>query len=151
MMKDRIQRILQEKQLTSARLADIIEVQRSSISHILSGRNKPSMDFMEKILNSFPDISGDWLITGKGSMYKNGGGEPPVNQQNPAANSTYKSNLFDNNEPKHAQVHQHNRTKLATPGNEPYEHFPSPKPAKVVKRVVIYYDDNSYDELFLNK
>ncbi len=69
-MKERVLLILQEKHLTSAKLADLINVQRSSISHILSGRNKPSMDFMQKLLETFPDISGDWLITGKGDMHK---------------------------------------------------------------------------------
>jgi transcriptional regulator with XRE-family HTH domain len=74
-IKDRIKRLLTEKKLTSAGFADIIGVQRSGISHILSGRNKPGLDVLNKILVSFPDISGDWLITGRGEMYKNTGHE----------------------------------------------------------------------------
>ncbi|NPA38031.1 MAG: helix-turn-helix transcriptional regulator [Chlorobi bacterium] len=69
-IRDRIKKLLRDKNLTSAGFADIIGVQRSGISHILSGRNKPSLDVLNKILLSFPDISGDWLITGKGDMYK---------------------------------------------------------------------------------
>lgn len=48
--------------------ADKIEVQRSSISHLMSGRNKPSLDFIQKVLLQFPDINPSWLIMGKGPM-----------------------------------------------------------------------------------
>ena len=151
-MKDRIQRILQEKQLTSAKLADLIEVQRSSISHILSGRNKPSMDFMEKILTCFPEISGDWLITGKGHMYKDQRAvQPAVNPTNQAEKKGYSNNLFETSIPTTSLG-----SNITVPKHEPGQQVHSqpnipPKPPKVVKRVVIYYDDNSYDELFLNK
>ncbi|MFT3738994.1 MAG: helix-turn-helix transcriptional regulator [Breznakibacter sp.] len=69
-MKDRIQRIIARENLTASKFADIIGVQRSSVSHILSGRNNPGLDFLNKILQHFPHISGDWLITGQGSMIK---------------------------------------------------------------------------------
>lgn len=69
-MKDRIQRIISRENLTASKFADIIGVQRSSVSHIISGRNNPGLDFLSKILQNFPHISGDWLITGQGSMVK---------------------------------------------------------------------------------
>ena len=71
-MKERIERILKEKSLSSNKLAEMLEVQPSGISHILSGRNKPSMDFITKLLTVFPDISPDWFILGKGDMYRTG-------------------------------------------------------------------------------
>lgn len=150
-MKDRLQRILQEKQLTSARLADRIEVQRSSISHILSGRNKPSMDFMEKILSTFPEISGDWLITGRGAMYKDGRGSAPSEEAKWVTPSNNRQGLFDTDETMEAPVNKSVENRSAVNQEREYAPVPPPKPAKVVKRVVIYYDDNSYDELFLNK
>ena len=67
-MKDRIIQFLKENNLTSTKFADTIGVQRSSISHILSGRNKPSFDFIEKMLKAYPRIDAQWLITGKGQM-----------------------------------------------------------------------------------
>jgi len=67
-MKERILALLKEKQISATKLADIIDVQRSSISHLLSGRNKPSFDFIEKILRAYPDLDAQWLITGKGEM-----------------------------------------------------------------------------------
>jgi transcriptional regulator with XRE-family HTH domain len=69
-MNDRLDKFLLAEQLTPAKFADIIGVQRSSISHIISGRNKPSFDFIAKVLQRFPRVNPDWLILGKGEMYK---------------------------------------------------------------------------------
>ncbi|MEI6696294.1 MAG: helix-turn-helix transcriptional regulator [Bacteroidota bacterium] len=69
-MIDRILLILKTQNLSSSQFADEIGVQRSSISHILSGRNNPSLEFVTKILKRYPDINSDWIIFGKGSMYK---------------------------------------------------------------------------------
>jgi transcriptional regulator with XRE-family HTH domain len=69
-MKNRILKILNNEGLSATKFADIIGVQRSSISHIISGRNKPSFDFISKTLEKFPDINAEWLINGKGNMYK---------------------------------------------------------------------------------
>jgi len=69
-MQDQIQEILTKERLSSSQFADRIGVQRSSVSHVLSGRNKPGFDFIQKILIAFPEIDGDWLITGSGEMYK---------------------------------------------------------------------------------
>lgn len=69
-MKDRIREILKKENLTSAQFADKIGVQRSSISHILSGRNKPGFDFIQKIMLHFPELDAEWLITGTGMIYK---------------------------------------------------------------------------------
>ncbi len=63
-MKDRIQKILTLEQLSAANFADEIGVQRSSISHILSGRNKPSLDFVQNVLNTFNRINPMWLLSG---------------------------------------------------------------------------------------
>ena len=61
---------MNSEQLTSARLAEIIGVQPSGISHILSGRNKPGFDFIQKILGNYPSLNAEWLIMGRGMMYK---------------------------------------------------------------------------------
>ncbi|WP_128331238.1 helix-turn-helix domain-containing protein [Apibacter sp. HY039] len=57
--------------LSPGEFADKINVQRSGISHITSGRNKPSLDFLERTLKVFPEVNSDWLILGKGSPVKN--------------------------------------------------------------------------------
>ncbi len=67
---ERIKIILEHHQLTASLFADKIGVQRSSISHILSGRNKPSLDFILKITGEFPDVDIYWLLNGKGTFPK---------------------------------------------------------------------------------
>ena len=69
-MKDRLQRFLELEQLSPAKLADILGIQRSGLSHILSGRNKPGFDLIQKMLVKFPALNADWLITGRGKIYK---------------------------------------------------------------------------------
>ena len=66
----RLQSFIKYLGLNNTRFADEINVQRSGISHILSGRNKPGLDFIYKIFNTYPDLNPDWLIMGRGKMLK---------------------------------------------------------------------------------
>jgi len=69
-MKERLLEFLKAENKTSAQFAEEIGVQASGISHILSGRNNPSLDFVLKMLEKYRFISTDWLLFGKGAMYK---------------------------------------------------------------------------------
>jgi len=69
-MKERIIEFLKAENKTSAQLAEEIGVQPSGISHILSGRNKPSLDFILKMLEKYNFLSTEWLLLGKGDMYR---------------------------------------------------------------------------------
>jgi len=69
-MKDRVIKFLTHENLTATKFADDIGVQRSSVSHILSGRNNPSFDFIQKILMRYKNLSAEWLILGTGNMLK---------------------------------------------------------------------------------
>lgn len=64
----RLQKVIEFYGESAASFAEKIGVQRSSISHILSGRNKPSLDFILKILSSFPEVELYWLLNGKGTF-----------------------------------------------------------------------------------
>ena len=77
-MNRRFQTILDLENLSPAQLADRLGVQRSGISHILSGRNKPSFELLQRVVQSFPEISAEWLITGNGK---------PLKEQNQSATS----------------------------------------------------------------
>ena len=70
-INDRFTKILEYSGFTASEFADEIDVQRSSISHIISGRNKPSLEFVTKIKNRFPELSWDWIILGQGEMLQN--------------------------------------------------------------------------------
>jgi len=67
-MHERLKNWMESEDLKSSALADSIGVNRATISHILSGRNKPSIDFLEKLLNAYPNINANWLISGIGYM-----------------------------------------------------------------------------------
>lgn len=69
-MKDRIIEFLRKENKSAAQLAEEIGVQPSGISHILSGRNKPSLDFVLKMLDKYSYLSTEWLLLGRGSMYR---------------------------------------------------------------------------------
>ncbi|WP_237561723.1 helix-turn-helix transcriptional regulator [Flagellimonas algicola] len=64
----RIKSVIDHFGLTVSSFADSIGVQRSSISHILSGRNKPSLDFVMKVVKTYPDVNLYWLLIGKGKF-----------------------------------------------------------------------------------
>ena len=70
-MHERLKNWMGIEGLKSSALADSIGVNRATISHILSGRNKPSIDFLEKLLNVYPNINTNWLISGIGYMQDN--------------------------------------------------------------------------------
>ena len=61
----RILKVIDEKKISASKFATTIDVKRSNLSHILSGRNKPSIDFFHKIKKAYPEIDLNWLITGK--------------------------------------------------------------------------------------
>ena len=67
-MNKRFKKWLDYNDINSNKLAENINVSRATISHIISGRNKPSVDFLHKILNKYPELNLNWLVTGKGSM-----------------------------------------------------------------------------------
>jgi transcriptional regulator with XRE-family HTH domain len=67
-MKDRIKEFIEYKGISAGELAISLDVQRSNISHILNGRNKPGAALIEKLLLVFPDLNARWLLTGDGNM-----------------------------------------------------------------------------------
>ena len=69
-MIERILELIQLKKMSPSQLADAIGVQRSNISHFVSGRNKPSLEFIIKVLNFFQDVNPDWLLFGKSPVFR---------------------------------------------------------------------------------
>lgn len=69
-MNSRLLKFLNAENITQAQFADSIGVARASISHIISGRNKPGYDFISAMMEKYPQLNPEWLILGKGKMYK---------------------------------------------------------------------------------
>lgn len=77
-MINRINLILQAKNITAKQFAEEIGIQPSGMSHILSGRNNPSLEFVNKVIRRYPEIDANWLLLGKGQMYASGATESPA-------------------------------------------------------------------------
>lgn len=92
---DRFTKVIEYSELTPAEFAEEIGVQRSSISHIISGRNKPSLDFITKIKTAFPKFEWDWLITGEGEMLMSEKEPEPVIAEKPEIVEKKKPSLPD--------------------------------------------------------
>ena len=69
-MNRRLLQFLQAQNITQTQFADTLSVARGSVSHILAGRNKSGYDFLESLLLHYPSLNMEWLLTGKGKMYK---------------------------------------------------------------------------------
>lgn len=90
----RLEIILDYYSLTASSFADKINVQRSSLSHLLSGRNKPSLDFIMKIIEVFPEVDLYWILNGEGSFPKSNEEKRQQPQHAPALPLEEDKNLF---------------------------------------------------------
>lgn len=119
---DRLKIIMEFYQLTASSFADKISVQRSSISHLLSGRNKPSLDFVLKVIKQFDDVELYWLLNGKGKF--------------PAMASPTSASADSN--------------QTAVPKEEVAQKYLEPSflsnNAKTIERIVIFYADATFKE-----
>ncbi len=141
-MKDRIIQFLSENNLTSTKFADKIGVQRSSISHILSGRNKPSFDFIEKMLLAYPDLNAQWLITGKGNMFTNQRSlfnHPEEQKQETLTSRESNIQNLTNQSPEKSQPEQEIEN-LVKNSDELIQ-----KPSSI-ERVIVFYSNGSFKE-----
>lgn len=91
-MNRRLMQFLAAENISQAAFADRINVARASVSHILKGRNKPGYDFFVGIIKSFPTLNLEWLLTGKGKMYKT---EDPQPESASVVQESHKSADFD--------------------------------------------------------
>jgi len=145
-MKERIEAIIQHERLSPSQFADAIGVQRSGISHILSGRNKPSVDFLSKLLSKFPHISGDWLITGIGSMLNNDTNAitPPKQLQFPSAEQNTRKPL---KVPKSPVKEESNPTyNVPKQPTTDIPAIPVTNNRKAIERIVVFYKDKTFTE-----
>ena len=161
-MKERLLQLLDLEQITPSKFADIIGVQRSSVSHVISGRNKPSYDFLHKTLKAFPGLNASWLMMGEGTMYEQMGRtvpgnlfdtpEMPPEDPNPVQipeRDPGSAEILDSESPsqqvKEDSTASENTGKTekteATPFSEEHAESESKTERKIVQVMVIYDDD----------
>ena len=88
-MHNRLKQFLTMENISPARFAEELGIQRSGISHLLSGRNKPSFEFLQKMMSAYPDLNAEWLILGKAVPSKATGPSPkPMSNRHFSWNQT---------------------------------------------------------------
>lgn len=121
-MYHRLLQFINAENISQSQFADNIGVARASISHILSGRNKPGFDFIEGMARHYPALNLEWLITGKGKMYKD--------MQDNLFSDSYDNNDDTGDEKK-----------------EIVQNTPASSDERSISKIVVFYDDNTFVEL----
>lgn len=135
-MKERIIEFLKAENKSSAQFAEEIGVQPSGISHIISGRNKPSLDFIMKMLEKYRFISTDWLLFGKGSMYK----EPEMQK-------LFEESIDFTSKSSENEINIEHDDKQNNKIENKHQSI-TEKAGAVVEKIVWFYKDNSFKEYF---
>ena len=143
-MKDRIKKIMDNEDLSAARFADQLQINRAVVSHILNGRNNPSLDVVTKILSEMNYINPDWLLSGEGSMYKEGFDPKEENERNLFAREPLNTDE-DTDVNKYAKE---NSSKSSVDGVKSTDKHEVPTVStsdRKVRQIIIYYTDNTFE------
>jgi transcriptional regulator with XRE-family HTH domain len=146
----RLETVLDYYSISASAFADKIGVQRSSLSHLLSGRNKPSLDFILKVINSYPQVDLHWLISGKGDFP-----DRKPQQKEAAPNSAPAPALPLAGEVKHAEtldlfsVNDEPKDEVTSlhktvPAEEQVQQSNSSDKANEIDKIVIFYKDGTF-------
>ena len=145
-MKDRIKQIIEREKLSSKEFANLCDIQVSNVSHLLSGRSKPSLDTIQKIMQAFPTLNTDWLLSGKEPMYKHEKlSQPGLFDLFPAEESNIQISEPQNRVYVASKPIQSQENQIVTPTTIVKE-VVKEIPPKKIQRIVVYYTDNTYDE-----
>lgn len=162
-MNNRLQQFLAAENISQASLASSINVAPASISHVLQGRNKPSFDFLVSLVSRFPNLNLDWLLTGKGKMYKAVQGSGSLSAQS-QAEANDEDNLFPFEDTLSSQSKEgsilpssmntpdtettdlpHNMD--AAPSSDEGRRYESAIGKRTISKVIVFYDDNTFEEI----
>jgi len=150
-MINRVKKLLEIEHLTPSQFADEIKLQRSSLSHVLSGRNKPSLDFVMKIKQRFSEVNLEWLIFGNGNMFvtKHEIEVPIITPSLPEnkVDDTQQAINFELEE----KVELPKIPISPTPTSKNTNQLDSNSVSSAAKKVVVLYNDGTFEEYINNK
>lgn len=154
--KDRIEKIMQQENMNSTQFALETGIQTSTLSHILNGRNKVSLEVLKKILNRFRTINSDWLILGVGSMYRQEKhSQAPTLFDFDNENTLKSVSSTSTEEPDYYTQFRGNQQKTAYTEETGFQTAANQQPIlspvvekapRLVKKIIVYYTDNSFQE-----
>jgi plasmid maintenance system antidote protein VapI len=130
-----LEKLFQYYDLNASSFAENIEVGRASISHLLSGRNKPSLDFVMKVVQTFPEVELYWLLNGKGNFPKQIETKEAQQEQSPLA-----PNRIQNKTPQEKA-----KSEDVADSNEEVSNRAANTEGKSIQRIVIFYNDGTFE------
>lgn len=155
-MNTRLKQFLAAENISQSQFADTIKVVRASVSHVLSGRNNPSYEFMKAIMLSYPQLNMEWLMLGKGKMYKDAAPAPLPEQEQalPASDLLFTDIDMDDTQ---STVPESNisttpptpevTTQTSSDMNTLKEVAQTIVKQRNVSRIIIMFDDGTYQEM----
>ena len=123
--RERIEAVMKSMSLTGRQFAAEIHVQPGTISNMMAGRNNPSLEVVKRIMERYPTLNPEWLIAGRGEMWRTEPGKDP--------------GLFDTQAPDPKEKSPRQIQK-----EEPQVVLAAPP--KQISRIVVYYTDNTFEE-----
>ena len=143
-MKEKLLDLMKHEGLKPSQLAEILEVNPAGISHILAGRNKPGFDLLQKILRRFPQINPDWLLLDSPQMYRD---EHPGISQASASQLPIDNDLFGSVETKvvSPKTDRQEPEVAGSSAQSAASQFPVSRTGASVQRVVLFYDDQTFE------
>lgn len=146
-MNTRLKQFLAAENISQSQFADTIKVVRASVSHVLAGRNNPSYDFIKAIMDNYPSLNIEWLILGKGKMYKDSPNPMPMPAPAPIQPTLDEEpNLFTYEEddvPPVIDTKIQSSDEITTTNNTTQTNIKQ----RVVAKIIILYDDGTYQEM----
>ena len=149
-MQDRLKQFLSMENISPARFAEVMGIQRSGISHLLAGRNKPSFEFIQRMMTAYPDINYEWLILGKGRPYKSDSAAAEKAPENavltdyPEEETPQETNLFSEK-----QTVESDFSSSQPAENRLIDLVPdacTSKLPKKIARIIVFFNDGTYEE-----
>ncbi len=139
----RLEIILEYYNLSASAFADKINVQRSSLSHLLSGRNKPSLDFIIKMIEVFPEVDLYWILIGKGVFPKS---EKATQKFEDIKPTSFEAPLTQTKleSPDLFSTTSHNHPENEMKPSEKNHHTPIAATSFDIERIVIFYQDGTF-------
>ncbi|MGM9735284.1 MAG: helix-turn-helix domain-containing protein [Candidatus Cryptobacteroides sp.] len=146
-MNTRLKQFMAAENITQSQLADSLNVVRASVSHILSGRNNPSYEFIKALMSRYPRLNIEWLMFGKGKMYKDAqtaSAPAPISaQESPMFADEDVDSSTESAQPEDSVSNIEGMVDL----NTLYNIVQKPVNQRKVVKVTILFDDGTYQEL----
>lgn len=159
-MNTRLKQFIAAENISQSQFADTIKVVRASVSHVLSGRNNPGYDFIKAIMLAYPNLNMEWLMLGKGKMYKDQVNEQqkPVHSSIPAPTEGslfYEDDMYPmedecmtSPEPESvADIDNLRENRIPEQTFTSVNHIERPINQRKVSKIIVFFDDGSYQEM----